>query len=87
MPDQFEVEFWLPNNPDTQGAFIASFGRAAKIGDETYELIQLSPTYPTGLKGPTLRVKVVFKRIPSSQYTISFDQLFRGAFSPWPFGR
>ena len=63
---------------------MAYFGCAGKIGDEFYELQQIRPDYPGGLRGPCVRLEIVFRQVPESEYVASFDTLFRGAFSPWP---
>jgi hypothetical protein len=87
MADELTVVFWLPNIPSTHGELMAAFGSAGRVGDEFYELVSFSPQYPNGLSGPLVRIEVVFERVSYSPYQNSFDNLFRGAFSPWPFGR
>jgi hypothetical protein len=89
MPDEFEVEFWLPNHADAQAEMVSAplASGCARIGDELYELVRLFPSYPAGLDGPTVRVRAAFRRRPSASFIVSFDALFRGAFSPWPRGR
>ena len=85
VPDaSLTVTFWLPNTPDVQGELVAAFGCAGPVGDELFELVSLSPEYPDGLTGPTVRLEVTFIPVNTAPFLITFDRLFRGAFSPWP---
>jgi hypothetical protein len=83
----FTVTFWLPNVPEVQGEVVAAFGAAGRVGEELFELVRLSPAYPDGLTGPTVRLDATFTPVRTAAFAITFDRLFHGAFSPWPAGR
>jgi hypothetical protein len=82
--DSMVVTFSLPNTPDVQGEMVAALGFTGQVGDELFELVCLRPDYPDGFAGPTVRVEATFMRVGSASFLVSFDRLFRGAFSPWP---
>jgi hypothetical protein len=84
MPDELEAIFWLPNHPETHGRIVECCSGAGRVGDEFYEVVQVSPEYPGGTGAAAMRVRLVFRRVPPTDYVISLDELFEGAFCPWP---